>query len=82
MVEHNTSDSNYPESIFKKDELKVVVRLNAPIITHTPFTITVIVSEEQEKEWIFPVEKDEKILEMFDDFLSSIIIGGLNAFFQ
>ncbi len=82
LVEHNTSDSNYPESIFKKDELKVVVRLNAPIITHTPFTITVIVSEEQEKEWIFPVEKDEKILEMFDDFLSSIIIGGLNAFFQ
>ena len=70
LVEHNTSDSNYPESIFKKDKLKVVVRLNAPIVTNTPFTITVIVSEEQEKEWKFPVEKDEKILEMFDDYFS------------
>lgn len=69
LVEHNTSDSNYPESIFKKDELKVVVRLNAPIMTHTPFSITVIVSEEQEKEWTFPAEKDDKILEIFDDFL-------------
>ncbi|MEE3417330.1 MAG: hypothetical protein VZR53_18530, partial [Prevotella sp.] len=58
-------------SIYKKDKYKVVVRLNAPIVTNTPFTITVIVSEEQqEKEWKFPVEKDEKILEMFDDYFS------------
>ena len=70
LVEHNMSDSNYPESIFKKDKLKVAVRLNAPIMTHTPFTISVIVSEEQEKEWKFPVEKDEKILEMFDDYFN------------
>ena len=70
LVEHNTSDSNYPESIFKKDELKVVVRLNAPIMTHTPFTITVIVSGEQEKEWNFSVEKDDKILKMFDVYFS------------
>ena len=69
LVGHNTSDSNYPESIYKKDKLKVVIRLNAPIVTHSPFTITVIVSGEQEKEWSFPVEKDEKILEMFDDYL-------------
>ena len=33
-------------------------------------TITVIVSGEQEKEWNFSVEKDEKILEMFDDYFS------------
>ena len=46
-----------------------MIRLNAPIVTHSPFTITVIVSGEQEKEWSFPVEKDEKILEMFDDYL-------------
>ena len=64
------SDSNYPESIFKKDKLKVAVRLNAPIMTHTPFTISVIVSEEQEKELKFPVEKDEKILEMLDDYFN------------
>ena len=68
LIEHNTSDSNYPQSIYKKDKYKVIVRLNAPIMAHTPFTITVIVSEEQEKEWNFPIEKDEKILEMFDDF--------------
>ena len=67
MVGHNTSDSNYPESIYKKDKLKVVIRLNAPIVTHSPFTITVIVSGEQEKEWSFPVEKDEKILEMHEN---------------
>jgi len=48
--------------------------LNAPIVTNTPFTITVIVSEEQEKEWKFPVEKDEKILEMFDDYFSKYCI--------
>ena len=70
LVGHNTSDSNYPESIYKKDKLKVVIRLNAPIVTHSPFTITVIVSGEQEKEWNFSVEKDEKILEMFDVYFS------------
>ena len=75
LVEHNTSVSNYPQSIYKKDKYKVVVRLNAPIVTNTPFTITVIVSEEQqEKEWKFPVEKDEKILEMFDDYFSMYCI--------
>ncbi len=75
LVEHNTSVFNYPQSIYKKDKYKVVVRLNAPIVTNTPFTITVIVSEEQqEKEWKFPVEKDEKILEMFDDFFSKYCI--------
>ena len=75
LVEHNTSVSNYPQSIYKKDKYKVVVRLNAPIVTNTPFTITVIVSEEQqEKEWKFPVEKDEKILEMFDDYFSKYCI--------
>ena len=68
LVGHNTSDSNYPESIYKKDKLKVVIRLNAPIVTHSSFTITVIFSGEQEKEWNFSVEKDEKILEMFDDY--------------
>ena len=67
LVGHDTSDSNYPESIYRKDKLKVVIRLNAPIMTHNPYNITVIVSGEQEKEWNFPVEKDEKILEMFDD---------------
>ena len=70
LVGHDTSDSNYPESIYRKDKLKVVIRLNAPIMTHNPYTITVIVSEEREKEWNFPVEKDEKILEMFDDYFS------------
>ena len=71
LVEHDTSDSNYPESVYRKDKLKVVIRLNAPIMTHNPYTITVIVSGEQEKEWNFPVEKDEKILEMFDDYFSN-----------
>ncbi len=63
LVGHNTSDSNY-------DKLKVVIRLNAPIVTHSSFTITVIVSGEQEKEWNFSVEKDEKILKMFDVYFS------------
>ena len=70
LVGHDTSDSNYPESIYRKDKLKVVIRLNAPIMTHNPYTITVIVSGEREKEWNFPVEKDEKILEMFDVYFS------------
>ena len=39
-------------------------------MTHSSFTITVIVSGEQEKEWNFSVEKDEKILEMFDVYFS------------
>ena len=47
-----------------------MIRLNAPIVTHTPFTIIVILSGELEKEWNFPVEKDEKILEMLDDYFS------------
>ena len=76
LVGHNTSDSNYPESIYSKDKLKVVIRLNAPIMTHNPYTITVIVSGEQEKEWNFPVEKDEKILEMFDDYFSNYFNKG------
>ena len=70
LVGHDTSDSNYPESIYRKDKLKVVIRLNAPIMTHNPYTITVIVSGEQEKEWNFSVEKDEKILKMFDVYFS------------
>ncbi len=74
LVGHDTSDSNYPESIYRKDKLKVVIRLNAPIMTHNPYTITVIVSGEREKEWNFPVEKDEKILEMFDVYFSKYCI--------
>ena len=66
-----TLDIELPATkIYKKDKLKVVIRLNAPIVTHSSFTITVIVSGEQEKEWNFSVEKDEKILEMFDVFFS------------
>ena len=76
LVGHNTSDSNYPESIYKKDKLKVVIRLNAPIVTHSSFTITVIVSGEQEKEWIFSVEKDEKSLKMFDDYFRNYFNKG------
>ena len=76
LVGHNTSDSNYPESIYRKDKLKVVIRLNAPIMTHNPYTITVIVSGEQEKEWNFPVEKDEKILKMFDNYFRNYFNKG------
>ena len=76
LVGHNTSDSNYPESIYKKDKLKVVIRLNAPIVTHSSFTITVIVSGEQEKEWNFSIEKDEKILKMFDDYFRNYFNKG------
>ena len=76
LVGHNTSDSNHPESIYIKDKLKVVIRLNAPIVTHSSFTITVIVSGEQEKEWNFSVEKDEKILKMFDDYFRNYFNKG------
>ena len=53
-----------------------MIRLNAPIVTHSSFTITVIVSGEQEKEWNFSVEKDEKILKMFDDYFRNYFNKG------
>ena len=68
FLAHTRWGNRYYED--RGDKLKVVIRLNAPIVTHSPFTITVIVSGEQEKEWNFSVEKDEKILEMFDVYFS------------
>ena len=71
LIEHNTANSDYPESIYKKGELKIVVRLNAPIMTNTPYTITVIAEGEQKKEWNIPVEKEGKAFEIFDEYFNS-----------
>lgn len=68
LVKHNT---DFPESIYRRDEVNVIVRLNAPIIEHKQFTITVIISSKQKKEWTFPAIMDEKVFEIFDLFLDS-----------
>lgn len=68
LVKHNT---DFPESIYRRDEVNVIVRLNAPIIEHKQFTITVIISSKQKKEWTFPANKDEKVFENFESFLQS-----------
>lgn len=68
LVKHNT---DFPESIYSRDEVNVIVRLNAPILEHKQFTITVIISSKQKKEWTFPAIMDEKVFESFELFLQS-----------
>lgn len=68
LVKHNT---DFPESIYRRDEVNVIVRLNAPILETKQFTITVIISSKQKKEWTFPAIMDEKVFENFDSFLES-----------
>ena len=71
LVKHNTYNTDFPESIYRKNEVNVIVRLNAPILEHKQFTITVIISSKQKKEWTFPAIMDEKVFEIFDSFLES-----------
>ena len=71
LVKHNTYNTDFPESIYRKNEVNVIVRLNAPILEHKQFTITVIISSKQKKEWTFPAIMDEKVFEIFDLFLDS-----------
>ena len=68
LVKHNT---DFPESIYRRDEVNVIIRLNAPILEHKQFTITVIISSKQKKEWTFPAIMDEKVFESFELFLQS-----------
>ena len=71
LVKHNTNNTDFPESIYSRNEVNVIVRLNAPISEHKQFTITVIISSKQKKEWTFPAKMDEKVFENFDSFLES-----------
>ena len=71
LVKHNTYNTDFPESIYRRNEVNVIVRLNAPITEHKPLTITVIASGKQKKEWTFPAIMDEKEVEIFDLFLDS-----------
>ena len=71
LVKHNTYNTDFPESIYRKNEVNVIVRLNAPILETKQFTITVIISSKQKKEWTFPAIMDEKVFENFDSFLES-----------
>lgn len=71
LVKHNTYNTDFPESIYRRNEVNVIVRLNAPITEHKPLTITVIASGKQKKEWTFPAIMDEKVFEIFDLFLDS-----------
>lgn len=75
LVEHNTANSDYPESIYRKGDLKIVVRLNAPIMTNTHYTITVIAEGEQKNEWNFSVEKDEKTFDIIDEYFNSRMVS-------
>jgi len=34
LVKHNTYNTDFPESIYRKNEVNVIVRLNAPILEH------------------------------------------------
>ncbi len=71
LVKHNTYNTDFPESIYRRNEVNVIVRLNAPISEREQFTITVIISSKQKKEWSFPANKDEKVFENFESFLQS-----------
>ena len=71
LVKHNTYNTDFPESIYRRNKVNVIVRLNAPITEHKPLTITVIASGKQKKEWTFPAIMDEKVFEIFDLFLDS-----------
>jgi len=69
LVKHNIYNTDFPESIYRRNEVNVIVRLNAPITEHKPLTITVIASSKQKKVWTFPANKDEKVFESFELFL-------------
>ena len=69
LVKHNTYNTDFPESIYRKNEVNVIVRLNASITEHKPLTITVIASGKQKKVWTFTANKDEKVFESFELFL-------------
>ena len=71
LVKHNTYNTDFPESIYRRNEVNVIVKLNAPITEHKPLTITVIASGKQKKVWTFPANKDEKVFESFELFLQS-----------
>lgn len=71
LVKHNTYNTNFPESFYRRNEVNVIVRLNASITEHKPPTITVIASGKQEKVWTIPANKDEKVFESFELFLQS-----------
>ena len=36
LVKHNTYNTDFPESIYRRNEVNVIVRLNAPITEHKP----------------------------------------------
>ena len=69
LLEHRGAGSDYPESVFAKDETQVIVRLNAPLMTTKPQSITVLINNGVEKEWTFAVDADRELLfNEFDDY--------------
>lgn len=66
LLEHRGAGSDYPESVFAKDETQVIVRLNAPLMTTKPQSITVLINNGVEKEWTFAVDADRE--QLFNEF--------------
>ena len=65
------SGSDYPECVLVQDGQEVIVRLNAPLVTTKPYSITVMVSRAKPKEWNFPVDADGKqIIKEFETYLN------------
>ena len=70
QVDHDISDPNYPLTLFQKDDLEVKVRLNAPLMSKEPYTISVLVNRDS-KEWKFPIDADqEQIFNSLNEFFN------------
>lgn len=67
LEEHDTSDSDYPKSIYNNSTYNIEIKLNAPLWKDPPYTITVIVSGAIDKEWNFPAERDDKVFKWFEE---------------
>lgn len=69
---YNNEGTDYPEAVLTRNSTeKVVVRLNAPLLSFKPYTISVKISSEQEKEWTFNVDAEKgPILKELDSFVN------------
>ena len=69
FVEHGGAGSDYPESVFVKDGMQAIVRLNAPLLATKPQSITVVINNGVEKKWTFAVDADrEQLFNEFDGY--------------
>lgn len=64
LTERRNIGGDYPECVFCHEGQNVIVRLNAPLMTTKPYSMTIIVSGTEYKEWFFSVNANRhKVIE-------------------